>query len=271
MIENDGSQGAQRLFEVAHRGTLFLDEIGDLAPEVQPKPLKLLEEKQFRRLGEVRERCSDVRLLAATHRDLGRAVSEQRFRADLYYRSPRRPLRTGRSTRRCATTSNRCSRTSEATSSPLRRRSACRGRRSTVTSRAIESTFEVGVLKVATVPLMKDEAAVAFPLRRYLARLGLEVDWARELDEAQAMLVHFPYPVVIADLRLGGSHHCEDLDLLAYVHRHSSDRRVILLTAYFTPEIEAEALRWGAVAVLRKLQSLADISRFILDLLGVAP
>ena len=74
------------LFEVAHRGTLFLDEIGDLALEVQPKLLKLLEEKQFRRLGEVRERRSDVRLLAATHRDLGTAVSEQQFRADLYYR-----------------------------------------------------------------------------------------------------------------------------------------------------------------------------------------
>jgi len=74
------------LFEVAHRGTLFLDEIGDLALEVQPKLLKLLEEKQFRRLGEVRERRSDVRLLAATHRDLGAEVGEQRFRPDLYYR-----------------------------------------------------------------------------------------------------------------------------------------------------------------------------------------
>jgi DNA-binding NtrC family response regulator len=74
------------LFEVAHRGTLFLDEIGDLTLEIQPKLLKLLEEKQFRRLGEVRERRSDVRLLAATHRDLGVEVAEQRFRADLYYR-----------------------------------------------------------------------------------------------------------------------------------------------------------------------------------------
>ncbi len=74
------------LFEVAHRGTLFLDEIGDLALEVQPKLLKLLEDKQFRRLGEVRERRSDVRLIAATHRDLEGAVGEQRFRPDLFYR-----------------------------------------------------------------------------------------------------------------------------------------------------------------------------------------
>lgn len=79
----DAKQG---LFEVAHRGTLFLDEIGDLALEVQPKLLKLVEEKRFRRLGEVRERSADVRLIAATHHDLAAAVVEQRFRADLYYR-----------------------------------------------------------------------------------------------------------------------------------------------------------------------------------------
>lgn len=120
---------------------------------------------------------------------------------------------------------------------------------------------------IARILLMEDESSVAFPMRRYLARLDLEVDWARELEEAQALLLNHPYPVVIADLRLGGSHHSEGLDLLAYVHRHSPDTRVVLLTAYFTPEIEAEALRWGAVAVLRKPQSLADISRIILELL----
>ncbi|MBL8786934.1 MAG: sigma-54-dependent Fis family transcriptional regulator [Deltaproteobacteria bacterium] len=74
------------LIEVAHRGTLFLDEMGDLDLAVQPKLLKVLEEKRFRRLGSVRDRVVDIRLVAATHVDLAQAVAERRFRSDLYYR-----------------------------------------------------------------------------------------------------------------------------------------------------------------------------------------
>ncbi|HEV8239707.1 MAG TPA: sigma-54 dependent transcriptional regulator [Thermoanaerobaculia bacterium] len=74
------------LLEVAHRGTLFLDEIGDMDVALQPKFLKALEEKRFRRLGETSERQVDVRLVAATNHDLGELVREKRFRADLYYR-----------------------------------------------------------------------------------------------------------------------------------------------------------------------------------------
>jgi DNA-binding NtrC family response regulator len=74
------------LFEVADRGVLFLDEIGDTEPAIQPKILKAVEEKRFRRLGENQERRVDVRLFAATNRDLGEAVKEGGFRADLYYR-----------------------------------------------------------------------------------------------------------------------------------------------------------------------------------------
>jgi len=79
-------QPKQGLLEVAHRGTLFLDEIGDIDLQVQPKLLKVLEEKQFRRLGEVKPRFADIRLLAATHHDLANAVREKRFREDLYFR-----------------------------------------------------------------------------------------------------------------------------------------------------------------------------------------
>jgi two-component system response regulator HydG len=82
----DARQSKQGLFEVADGGTLFLDEIGDLAPAVQPKLLKVLETRRFRRLGGTRELTADVRLLAATHRDLKAAVDEGAFRADLYYR-----------------------------------------------------------------------------------------------------------------------------------------------------------------------------------------
>ncbi len=74
------------LLEVAHRGTVFLDEIGDVDPQVQPKLLKVLEEKRFRRLGDVRDRQVDVRLIAATHHDLYRLVQERKFRSDLYFR-----------------------------------------------------------------------------------------------------------------------------------------------------------------------------------------
>ena len=76
----------QGLFESANGGTLFLDEIGDIDLQVQPKLLKALEEKRFRRMGDVRERSVDVRLLAATHHALLAAIAQKQFRADLYYR-----------------------------------------------------------------------------------------------------------------------------------------------------------------------------------------
>ena len=83
------------LLEVAHRGTVFLDEIGEIAMDLQPRLLKVLEEKQFRRIGDVRSRSVDIRLIAATNRDLGQMVREGRFRADLYFRintiHPRHP------------------------------------------------------------------------------------------------------------------------------------------------------------------------------------
>lgn len=74
------------LLEVAHRGTLFLDEIGDMSLEVQPRLLKVIEEQRFRRLGGVRERRVDVRLVAASHHDLAQRAEEGRFRLDLLYR-----------------------------------------------------------------------------------------------------------------------------------------------------------------------------------------
>ena len=76
----------QGLFDAANEGTLFLDEIGDIDLQVQPKILKVLEEKRYRRLGDVRERAANVRLIAATHHDLLEAVDRKSFRADLFYR-----------------------------------------------------------------------------------------------------------------------------------------------------------------------------------------
>ena len=89
----DAKERRQGLFELADRGTIFLDEIGDLAPELQPKLLKVLETKTFRRLGGTREMTVDVRLVAATNRDLVAEVRTGRFREDLYYRLSVMPLR----------------------------------------------------------------------------------------------------------------------------------------------------------------------------------
>jgi transcriptional regulator with GAF, ATPase, and Fis domain len=79
-------------FELADGGTLFLDEVGELAPEVQAKLLRVLESGEFERVGATRTRKVDVRILAATNRDLERRMAEGRFRDDLYYRLSSFPI-----------------------------------------------------------------------------------------------------------------------------------------------------------------------------------
>jgi formate hydrogenlyase transcriptional activator len=73
-------------FELAHQGTLFLDEVGEIPLELQSKLLRMLQEKQFERLGNSRTMASDVRIVAATNRDLNKLVASGQFRSDLFYR-----------------------------------------------------------------------------------------------------------------------------------------------------------------------------------------
>lgn len=82
----DARQAKRGLLEVAGEGTVFLDEIAELSPEVQPRLLKVLEERTFRRLGGTTMLRSSARVVVATHQSLADAVAEKRFRADLYYR-----------------------------------------------------------------------------------------------------------------------------------------------------------------------------------------
>jgi formate hydrogenlyase transcriptional activator len=86
------SQKVGRL-ELADQGTLFLDEVGDVPPEIQPKLLRALQEREFERLGSTRTKRVDVRLVAATNRNLEKMIAEREFRSDLYYRLNVFPIR----------------------------------------------------------------------------------------------------------------------------------------------------------------------------------
>src|SRR5271170_1377886 len=73
-------------FELANKGTLFMDEVGDIPAELQPKLLRVLQEQEFERLGSTHTIHTDVRVIAATHRNLAQMVDDGQFRADLFYR-----------------------------------------------------------------------------------------------------------------------------------------------------------------------------------------
>ncbi len=80
-------------FELAQGGTIFLDEIGDMSPSLQVKVLRVIQEKQFERIGGIRTIQADVRIITATHQNLEQAVADRRFREDLYYRINVIPVR----------------------------------------------------------------------------------------------------------------------------------------------------------------------------------
>ena len=82
----DASRSRRGYFELAHRGTVFLDEIADMSPHLQAKLLRVIQERRLQRVGAEQPIDVDVRLMAATHRDLDRAMLEGTFRSDLFYR-----------------------------------------------------------------------------------------------------------------------------------------------------------------------------------------
>jgi Nif-specific regulatory protein len=92
--------------ELADRGTVFLDEVGEMPPACQARLLRLIQEREFERVGGTRQIRTDIRLIAATNRDLEAAIGRGTFRKDLYYRLnvvslTMSPLRTGEKTSRC--------------------------------------------------------------------------------------------------------------------------------------------------------------------------
>ena len=118
--------------------------------------------------------------------------------------------------------------------------------------------------------ILEDEEWIAFSMKRYFLKRGFAVDCASELEEAEALVSNVRYDIVIADLRLTGVHGAEGLDMIGFVREHSPWTRTILLTAYGSPEVEAEARRRGVDAFVRKPRPLPDLAQLALGLIESA-
>jgi two-component system response regulator (stage 0 sporulation protein F) len=119
--------------------------------------------------------------------------------------------------------------------------------------------------------IVDDEEPILIAMQEYFRTFGYEVDCARELEEAEALLTKFSYAVVVADLRLTGIYGVEGLELVGYIRQRCPYTRMILLTAYGTPEIEKEARRLGVDAFLYKPKPLPEIAQIVFALLGRQP
>lgn len=118
--------------------------------------------------------------------------------------------------------------------------------------------------------VVDDEDPILFAMREYFTTRGYIVDCAREMEEAEAMLLNRPYSAVIADLRLTGSHGAEGLEIVSHVRECCPRTRIVLLTAYGSPDVESEARRRGVDAFLHKPMPLAAVAQIVLGLLQAA-
>lgn len=116
--------------------------------------------------------------------------------------------------------------------------------------------------------VVDDEEPILFAIRDYFEPLGWQVDCAQELEEAEALLSHIRYTLLIADLRLSGIHSNEGLELIRFVRERSPWTRVIVLTGYGSVEIEMEAVVRGVDAFLQKPQPLAALAEIAARLTG---
>jgi two-component system response regulator (stage 0 sporulation protein F) len=122
--------------------------------------------------------------------------------------------------------------------------------------------------KMERLLIVDDEEPILAAMQEYFRTFGYEVDCAHELEEAEALLSKVSYSLVVADLRLTGIYGVEGLELVGYVRQRCPNTRMILLTAYGTPEIEKEARRLGVDAFLYKPKPLPELAQIVFALLG---
>lgn len=116
--------------------------------------------------------------------------------------------------------------------------------------------------------IVDDEELIVLAMRKYFEALGYRVDSAYELEEAQAMLANYHYDLVIADLRLTGIGGVEGLSIVSDVHQKCVNTRMILLSAFGTPDVERESYNRGVDAFLYKPKAMKEIAQVATDLLG---
>ncbi|MGH7703685.1 MAG: response regulator [Gemmatimonadales bacterium] len=123
---------------------------------------------------------------------------------------------------------------------------------------------------MAHILVVDDEESILFAMEEYFTLSGCIVDCAREVEEAQALLCNIRYHLVLTDLRLSGIHTADGLDLVSMIRECCPDTRVIVLTAYGSPEIEQEARRRGADAFLHKSMPLSEVAQVAMRVVGCA-
>jgi len=115
--------------------------------------------------------------------------------------------------------------------------------------------------------VVDDEESICFSMREYFSQHGFEVDTAREMEDAESLIKATDYRVIIQDLRLGLARHPDGIDIIKLVHKRNPDTRIVVLTSYGSPEVEAEARNAGADAFLRKPKPLSQVAQVVQGLI----
>jgi DNA-binding NtrC family response regulator len=119
--------------------------------------------------------------------------------------------------------------------------------------------------------VVDDEESICFSMSEYFSLHGYKVDTASEMEEVEKLLGATSYKVVIQDLRLTMTNNHDGLDMIRMIRAHNPQTRIVVLTAYGSPEIEDEARRCGADAFLRKPKPLSQVAQVIQGLIESPP
>ena len=129
---------------------------------------------------------------------------------------------------------------------------------------AVTDRTEGGSTKLLVVD---DEESICFSMSEYFSQHGFTVDTAREIEEAEGLIKETDYQVIIQDLRLGVDLRHDGLEIIKLVHEQNPETRIVVLTSYGSPEVEAEARRAGADAFLRKPKPLSQVAQVVQGLI----